>query len=197
MPDASVASGESEAEIPEIAANETPSEEAATDISAQNATIEEPANETVPQEDINVTTEGNATTADNETEEEPVIVPEVNETLPEENVTVSDENATIPEINATIPGIAAIEVFIENPQKITRGQEFTARAVIRNSGDGPAENATLEWILPEGFSIVSGNTVENIGTIAAGEERAYEIIVRTSVATARGANEIKARVTYE
>lgn len=224
IPDAIQASGESEAVTQ---SNETPSEDVVI-IDTQNETIEELANETVPDETVipaegNVTAEVNATAEDNatignETGEEPIIVAVTNETATEDNVTVPDENVTIPDVNGTVPeanetvpeinetvpevnvtitGSSEVEVFIENPAKITRGQDFTARALVRNTGDGPAQNATLQWILPEGFSIASGNAVESIGTIAAGEEKFYDIMVRSSVSAPRGTSEIRARVAYE
>jgi hypothetical protein len=198
LPDASVASEGSGAEIQAAAANETPSEE-------ETAAEIPQANETVPQEET-ITGTANETIEEpaNETIGETAIVPEgnetlseTNETMPAENETLPETNETMPEENATITGIPAIEITIENPARITRSEDFTARVVVRNVGDGPAQNAVLEWILPAGFEAVSGNVVETIGTIAAGEERAYEILVHSTVAAARGDSQIRARVTYE
>jgi uncharacterized repeat protein (TIGR01451 family) len=197
------ASGETpgaEETAPEIPpADETvPGEE--TDAVTANETVEVQSNETLPEEDININITESNETAQEENITMPdgnVTFPETNETIPGENGTVPQANETIPEINITPSGTAAIEILVENPARITRGEDFTARVVIRNAGDGSAENAVLEWVLPEGFEVISGSAVESIGTIAAGEEKAYEIVVRTSTATSRGTAEIRARVTYE
>jgi uncharacterized repeat protein (TIGR01451 family) len=88
-----------------------------------------------------------------------------------------------------------LSVDIHSPDKITRGEEFIIKAVVKNSGDADAKNVVLEWVLSEGFEIVSGNAQENC-EIPPSSECTSEIIVKTSFSSILGKNDIKVLVRY-
>ena len=62
-----------------------------------------------------------------------------------------------------------IDLEVDGPTEVLFGQEATFKFVVTNSGTGDAENVTVE--LPEGL----GAAPKNLGTIAAGQSRSFEI----------------------
>ncbi len=74
--------------------------------------------------------------------------------------------ASTAEIEVTQP---KIDLAIDGPTEVLFGQEATFKFVVTNSGTGDAENVTVE--LPEGL----GAAPKNLGTIAAGQSRSFEI----------------------
>jgi len=101
----------------------------------------------------------------------------LNNSLSEHLSNISDEmqnqETATPENNK----LPFLSVDIHSPDKITRGEEFIIKAVVKNSGDADAKNVVLEWVLPEGFEIVSGNAQENC-EIPPSSECTSEIIVK-------------------
>ena len=143
----------------------------------------------------------------NETGQEEV--PSVlNETIPSEelNATV-DENETTPVNDSyqTTPGSGSevgliepnseLNVEILYPEKIIRGEVIDVKAVITNSLN-KVKNVKVDWTLPDGFSIVSGDQ-EICKDLNAKETCELNIKVETSLSTSLGKGEIKAVVNYE
>jgi len=119
----------------------------------------------------------------------------LNNSLSEHLSNISDEmqnqETATPENNK----LPFLSVDIHSPDKITRGEEFIIKAVVKNSGDADAKNVVLEWVLPEGFEIVSGNAQENC-EIPPSSECTSEIIVKASFSSILGKNDIKVLVRY-
>jgi uncharacterized repeat protein (TIGR01451 family) len=86
-------------------------------------------------------------------------------------------------------------VWINSPEKITRGVEFSLKATASNDGNADAKNVVLKWQLPDGFEIVSGNPEENC-ELPPGSACSGEITVRAAYSTPLGKNDIKVRVRY-
>ncbi len=201
--------------VPEI--NTTLPEENVT-IPEENVTITEEnqtADENVTVSEDNVTISGNTTVIEDNTTlpEENVTTPEENVTIPEENVTIPDdvnpeENVTLPEENATsedanetvevseYPPSLSIEMDI--PERLTRGGAETVllSAIVLNSGS-EANGVIVEWILPEGFSVVSGDIIKDIGTLPENASFRSRITVSAGVITPRGVNEIRVKASYD
>lgn len=60
--------------------------------------------------------------------------------------------------------------------------EIVLRYMVENSGSGAASNIVIKDTLPEGLTMTNGSRAVNIpvGTLAAGESKAYEVRVRAS-----------------
>jgi len=85
------------------------------------------------------------------------------------------------------------------PEKIIRGQDFEMKAIIKNIGEGSAQNVRISWEIPDGFIFVSGSTspITNCGTMNPEDECISEITLQTSFSTTLGINEIKVLGNYE
>jgi len=182
---------------PEIPENTTLPEDNGTE--PENATIPE-VNITEPAPDVNMTVpenttlpEVNITEPDNTTD---------NITLPEENVTLPEVNVTLPEnttngTDDTIPEFIALDVGIDVPSKITRGETLKAIARVSNRGLAPADKVLVMWTLPEGFEIVSGSAFQECGTINPNSFCEVSIEVFVSLDADLGTSNIGVRVSYE
>ncbi|MBI5871498.1 hypothetical protein HZB88_00225 [archaeon] len=104
----------------------------------------------------------------------------------------TSETITVPNISEII-----LNVSVESPQKITRGEVISVKARITNTGLAGAKNVLLIWKLPEGFKIVSGSKTQNCGILEPNASCTSVITVQTSLFTELGINEIKVVVNYE
>jgi len=128
-------------------------------------------------------------------------IQEINESLGG-NESVIASNLTIPEpINETqeMPQKTPVnfEIELNYPQRITRGEIILVKARATNTGSSTAKNVVLEWKLPDGFSIVSGNEREFCGSLDQNGICDSQISIETDVSTVLGLNEIKVVVSYE
>ncbi|MHA2425813.1 MAG: hypothetical protein ACXAEF_13565 [Candidatus Thorarchaeota archaeon] len=58
---------------------------------------------------------------------------------------------------------------LELPVDMTFKEEFSLKAVVTNSGDGPAKNVSVEWHIDEGLTLISGETKVSTPIINAGD----------------------------
>jgi len=156
----------------------------------RNRTFENVTNETV--EVVNETFVSNETS--NETSQENFTFNETsgqNETVE----TVDTINET-DEVSQEIPLEPIFVVNFVYPVKITRGEIITVIASVKNTGS-LAKDVALEWILPDGFEMNSGNMREFCGDLDNDVSCDSEISLKTDVSTILGLNEIKIVVDYE
>ncbi len=154
---------------------------------------------------INVSTEKNVSLENSSVEIPNETLPNSNETFEEnktENESLIDPNFTIPIIpndTVEIPEKTAVnfEIELDYPEKITRGEELTAKATVTNIDSLTARNVVLVWELPNDFEIVSGYEREFCGTLEPNDACEAEISLKTDISTALGLNEIKVVVNYE
>jgi hypothetical protein len=150
----------------------------------QNFTIETNfTNETLQNGTENMTNETNFTEIQNETQN----LTE-NETSEQNLTEVSNETQNI---------LKNIKVVLVYPSKITRGQEITVRAIVSNEDVLAAENVVVQWAIPSGFTLTSGEERHFCGEIVSGGSCASEISLQTDISTTTGVSKIKAMVNYE
>ncbi len=128
-------------------------------------------------------------------------IQEINESLGG-NESLIASNLTIPEpFNETLetPQKSAVnfEIELNYPQRTTRGEIIPVKAHAINTGSSTAKNVVLEWKLPDGFSIVSGNDSEFCGDVKQNSNCDSQIGLKTDVSTVLGLKEIKVVVKYE
>jgi len=80
--------------------------------------------------------------------------------------------------------------------RITRGGAVELNAFVLNSGD-LARNVYLDWSLPEGFTLVSGDIRKDCGDLGTGDSCYSEISVMVNPSAGIGLNEVKIVVNYE
>jgi hypothetical protein len=139
-----------------------------------------------------------------------------------DNLTVEILNETIQEINESLGGNESVivsnftvseptnetqetpqksavnfEIELNYPQRITRGEIILVKARAVNTGSSTAKNVVLDWKLPDGFSIVSGNEREFCGSLDQNGICDSQISIETDASTVLGLNEIKVVVSYE
>jgi len=90
-----------------------------------------------------------------------------------------------------------LEVVIDSPGKITRGEIIEVKATVTNTGSTEAKNVVLTWQLPHEFEIVSGSQTENCGDLEPNASYESTITIQTSIHAELGNNEIKIVVNYE
>jgi hypothetical protein len=167
-----------------------------TDFLDSNETLgngTEPENSTEPLNQSiipNVTL--NETLEMNETDD---ITNETNGTL-NENITKIIENITEELAKNETSIDSGIDVKLLYSGKITRGEATNIRADLINTGS-LAGNVVLSWILPDGFSLVSGSLVESCGDLDSNASCYSEISVTTNLSMPLGMNEIRVVVDYE
>lgn len=174
----------------------------------QNQTGSEIPNETFSSENQTNLTEQNYTAEENLTEVKETISNETvsNETILNETAEIPEpENETVQEpTNETqppeeLPKILQpiLSVRISSQDKILRGEQFDVSAIISNSGNSDAKNVRLEWIIPTGFEIVSGQASADCGTIGPDSECASSLTLSTHMSAEIGKNKIRVVVKYE
>jgi len=161
-------------EIPSNYTNETEASENVTIPDELNQT----ANETVANETITNQTLTNGTGINETLEPEPVI-PEINET-----------------INETEKAKPILDVGIISPDKVTRGEPFEISAYAINMGSAPAKDVSIEWILPDGFVILSGSGSVDCQEVAPQTSCWNNITAAAPLSSNLGPNDIKTRVSY-
>jgi hypothetical protein len=88
-----------------------------------------------------------------------------------------------------------LDVDLIVPERANRNQEFTVTADVLNSGDEEARDVVVEWVLPEGISIIegSGSNVCNIPPLATCRS---ELRLAASLSSKLGEREIDVLVSY-
>ena len=71
-----------------------------------------------------------------------------------------------------VPKIAS---QLELPVDMTFKEEFPIRAIVTNTGDGPAKELSVEWHIDEGLQLISGETKSSIPFLPAGETWVSEL----------------------
>jgi len=167
------------------------------DNSSSKQPLEELVSDIIEQEEI----------IENETSNETIEEPEINETTSEEivNETQVETNESLIEnvtINETEPlgggggeEGGSLNIEIQYPKKIIRGDTITLTAIITNTGNLEINSILVNWILPSGFESISENQ-EDFDILFPGDSLKSEISVSTSELTISGINEIKLRVYY-
>jgi hypothetical protein len=157
-------------------------------------------NESALQLDLtleNVTNTNAKTNTTETTTEETITVETINETITNEtNKTIVPALNETPSPEFQIPSEIILDINIESPQKITRGENLNVRAIVTNLGIRKARNVVIIWKLPLGFEIVLGNVEKNCGDLLSNDSCISEISITTSAAKL-GENEIKVVVSYE
>jgi len=207
--------GEANATIPEMINMSAILESNATLIANETNETTSAENQTLVPEENQTIQEDNVTTVEsptepliflNETQENLAIPNETvaNETIQNEmNATVIlPESQTLPETgeaNATIPEVLQpiLTVRIISPEKSLRGEQFDISAAVSNAGNSEAKNVRLEWILPEGLEIVSGQNPADCWTISPDSECMSSLTVSAPISADIGKSEIKVIVGYE
>lgn len=90
----------------------------------------------------------------------------------------------------------SLKIEISHDSKISRLQEIEIQAIVTNEGNGKAKNVILNWVLPEGFEIVSNDKTEDCGDVGKNEFCISTIKVQPSLSTPLGINEINVEVAY-
>jgi hypothetical protein len=166
-------------------------------INITNASIDENANLSA----TNISTEKNDSRDNLTVEILNETIQEINKSLGgNESVIVSNFTVSEP-VNETqeMPQKSAVnfEIELNYPQRITRGEIVLVKARAVNTGSMTARNVVLDWKLPDGFSIVSGNERELCGSLDQNGICDSQISIETDVSTVLGLNEIKVVVSYE
>lgn len=209
----SIVQANESSQIPETAPDEevieVTDDVAVTEQNQENASTSEQSSEMnqtetdsdASNESQNVTMPGDIIGDDTDSEGDINI--SVNVTIPGEIV----DNATnlteqnMSEVQDSDPEIVSlppvIDVVLEAPGKVIRGQDLILTSRITNNGYGPAQNLVLEWTLPEGFALSSGSTFRNCGTLEPGETCNSEIGIGTAMDLALGENQVRVSVRYE
>lgn len=147
----------------------------------------------LPPNDTNVTPPENITVPLNDT----------NITLPDLNITINatppenETNVTIPENQTQEPPEPApiLSITLNVPESANRNEPFILSADISNSGDADALGVEVEWILPDGFSILSGSGSHTCNAPAGGACTS-EIEAVAPLSSMLGEQEIKVLVRY-
>ncbi len=134
----------------------------------------------------NTTIPGNATnqTAGNETLS--------NETAHNQSLQNDTKNITGNQTNLTGPGL---NLSLSLPERADRGHPFNVTALVENTGGLPAEDATLEWILPKGFAVLQGSRNQSFD-LGPGASFRSRLLLETPLGVGLGMHEIMARVVY-
>jgi len=160
-----------------------------------------PSDENTSLSIIDVSTEKNDFGLNQSVENFNISVQEINETLQEtkdENQSIIEPISNISEtLNDTQKTPVNLEIKLNYPEKITRGEIITAIATVTNIGSSTAKNVVVGWKMPDGFEIVSENEKEFCGVLGPSDACITEISIKTDISTVLGSNEIKVVVNYE
>jgi hypothetical protein len=149
----------------------------------------------------------------NSAQEVTVLIGQINQSsfLNDTNITLPEENATInttPKLNHTPENITreqpeqepvamgpVLEVNISVPEIANRNEPFLLSAEISNSGETNALGVEVEWILPDGISILEGSS-SHYCDVPVGATCTSELEAAASLSSALGEREIKVLVSY-
>jgi hypothetical protein len=113
---------------------------------------------------------------------------EINDSLiPVENLTPSE--------NTSIESHPKMNITLDFPQRITRGEEFKVKAYATNIGSLTAKNVVINWQLPNSLEIVSDSS--NCTDLEPNSVCNSEITVKSNVSAELGVNDLKIVVNYE
>lgn len=129
---------------------------------------------------------------------QPLFLNDTNITHPEENATIN----TTPELSQT-PGWEeepeatgpVIETSLHMPGRANRNEPFLLSAEIANTGDTDVHDVEIEWILPDGISILAGSG-SHYCDVPAGAICTSDLKVAASLSSELGEEEIKILVRY-
>lgn len=96
------------------------------------------------------------------------------------------------EINETVE-TKKVEIFLTEPQKITRGEEVVIKAEVKALSD--VKNLKISWQIPEGLE--ASEKEKDCGNLEPNSSCISEILVKSSLLTELGKNEVKVLVSYE
>lgn len=94
-------------------------------------------------------------------------------------ITVSYNNFLCATVNVVEPALALSKTATE---RVIKCDEIVLRYTVKNSGTGAATNVVIKDNLPRGMTMSNGTKTVNIpvGTLAAGESKAYEVRAKVS-----------------
>ena len=141
---------------------------------------------TLPENDVENPTLNSIESEENHSMNEPYAT---NETFQNSTITV---NASEIETSTTQPE-EKIDLQLNLPEKVTRGEEFSANAIAINKFS-TRKDVVVKWLLPDGFEITSGQ-LESSCSLEAGESCNSEIKIIAH--SDLGLHEIKVTARYE
>lgn len=121
----------------------------------------------------------------------------VNETIEQnETVIIVNETETVNQTSEdTISeGFVDLIITLDYPERITRGELLSIKAIVLNQGTAAADNVNLVWSIPAGFQGIGD---DYCGFIDAGGSCIKELVLQTDVNTPTGLNRIKVSLNYE
>ncbi|MEM5872539.1 MAG: hypothetical protein QXD55_01625 [Candidatus Aenigmatarchaeota archaeon] len=89
----------------------------------------------------------------------------------------------------------AVDISLEYPERITRGEEFSLKAFVKNINQNSIKNVKVSWILPDEAEVISTNS--SCENLEPDNSCFSEIIARLSLSTKLGKNDFKVVVNYE
>lgn len=165
-------------------------------------------NSTSNEKDINESFENETNTTGNLTDENETqnfvfsAMPESNET---ENRTVENETGPIVVFDP-IPVLTEnntklvdnkFSIILNYPAKVTRGEQIIVSATAENIDFIDVEGVFLEWDIPAGFELVSGEIIKDCGLVPMAGSCRSEIGLKPSLSTVLGIHKIDILVHYE
>ncbi len=87
-----------------------------------------------------------------------------------------------------------INVEIEAPERVNRGEDFKIKAKIENSGFSKLKIFGVKWKFPESFKIISEKT--NCQVLEPKSSCFYEILASSSLSSELGPNKVKVVIDY-
>lgn len=165
---------------------------------------------TIPPIPTNYTNQtGNNETEFNETwtnqtiNETGTLIPEIPQIpaeplIPENNTDINQtENETKQEPPEPEPdGLPVIDASIISSDSVTRGEYFEIKARARNAGTGPAKDVWMDWVLPDGFVILTGSGSVYCQEVAPDASCWNNITATVSLSSDLGSDDIRIRVSY-
>ncbi|MGC8812679.1 MAG: hypothetical protein ACP5O8_03810 [Candidatus Aenigmatarchaeota archaeon] len=109
-----------------------------------------------------------------------------------ENLSLMNNSEVIPEENQTVE-TKKVEIFLTEPQKITRGEQLALRAEVKANSE--VKNLKIFWQVPEGFEV--SEKEKDCGNLEANSYCVSQITLYSSFLTKLGENEVRVLVSYE
>jgi hypothetical protein len=126
----------------------------------------------------------------NETQQPEPLIPEIRENI---NQTI---NQTVNETETEPSNVPVIEAGILSPDTIIRGGNSELMVYAKNIGSASAHDVIMEWILPDGFMILSGSGSVHCQELAPETSCWNNITATASLSSYTGLNDVKVRVKY-
>ncbi|MCS7106438.1 MAG: hypothetical protein NZ942_03915 [Candidatus Aenigmarchaeota archaeon] len=95
-------------------------------------------------------------------------------------------------LNETVE-VKKVEVLLTEPQVITRGEEVRIKAEVKALSQ--VKNLKIYWQIPEGLE--ADKKEEDCGNLEENSSCISEVLVKSSLLTSLGKNEVKVRISYE